>query len=41
MAYNGMKFSTQDVENDRWIGNCAQDRHGTVRGGLTSVVRHT
>ena len=24
-----MKFSTQDVDNDRWSGgNCAQDRHG-------------
>ena len=26
---NGMKFSTQDVDNDIWSGvNCAQEDHG-------------
>ena len=26
--HNGMKFGTQDVDNDRWSGgNCAQDGH--------------
>ncbi len=27
--HNGMKFTTQDVDNDLWPGyNCAQSRHG-------------
>ena len=26
--HNGMKFTTQDVYNDRWSTNCAQLRHG-------------
>ena len=25
---NGMKFSTQDVDNDLWSSNCAQRLHG-------------
>ena len=26
---NGMKFSTHDVDNDKWLeGNCARDYHG-------------
>ena len=27
-SVNGMKFSTQDVDNDLFSGNCAQNNHG-------------
>jgi hypothetical protein len=26
--HNGIKFSTQDVDNDIWSNNCAQNWHG-------------
>ena len=36
--HNGMKFTTQDVDNDPWSGNCAQGRHGAWWFRMCSAV---